>query len=118
MPFCPDCKSEFIEGVTQCNDCGTELVPELTEAEHFSAEDYRLVYTCGQVYEAQMMKSNLESAGIESYILNETDRNFPGAGNVTLVKLFVKVESETDAREFIQKSNVTDTDEPAGETNA
>lgn len=31
MPWCPKCKMEYVEGMTICNDCGTELVEELTD---------------------------------------------------------------------------------------
>lgn len=30
--FCPKCKGEFIEGITDCSDCGIPLVKELPES--------------------------------------------------------------------------------------
>ncbi len=27
MPYCPDCFTEYVEGVAECADCGTALVP-------------------------------------------------------------------------------------------
>ena len=29
MPWCPNCKTEYQEGYTVCNDCKVELVAEL-----------------------------------------------------------------------------------------
>lgn len=33
MPWCPNCKNEYVEGVTSCVDCNCELVDSLEEAE-------------------------------------------------------------------------------------
>ena len=29
MPFCPNCRTEFAEGITECTDCGSPLVAAL-----------------------------------------------------------------------------------------
>lgn len=31
MPWCPNCKTEYQEGIEKCADCGADLVDELTE---------------------------------------------------------------------------------------
>lgn len=31
MPWCPKCRNEYIEGITKCADCGSELVDELPQ---------------------------------------------------------------------------------------
>ncbi|MCE1188941.1 MAG: DUF2007 domain-containing protein [Ignavibacteria bacterium] len=102
MPYCPECKSEYIEGVTRCSDCEVDLVDVLNEDEHFSPENYKLIFQSSQVIEAEMLKSNLESAGIEAYILNQTDRSYVGFNNTGLVKVFVNISDENDAEEFLK----------------
>ncbi len=104
MPFCPNCKSEYIPGIEKCADCDVPLVAELTEEEHFSSEDYALVYTTADLIEAQMISSNLESAGIESYIINQKDRSYPGPGDTSIIKVFVQQHDAPDALEFIEKT--------------
>lgn len=38
MPWCPNCKYEYKEGITVCADCGAELVDSLEEIEREEAE--------------------------------------------------------------------------------
>lgn len=33
MPWCPKCRNEYVEGITRCADCGSELVDSLKEVE-------------------------------------------------------------------------------------
>lgn len=36
MPWCPKCKNEYVEGITECADCHTMLVDELAEEEELA----------------------------------------------------------------------------------
>jgi len=46
MPWCPNCKAEYQQGVTECSDCKIELVDDINEAEilmpFFQAEDKKV----------------------------------------------------------------------------
>lgn len=105
MVYCPDCKSEYVDGTTICADCGTELVPQLAEEVHLSEEEFSEVYSAEQLFEVEMIKANLDGAGIESFILNQKDRNYPSSGDLTVIKLYVKSKDADDALSFIQNLN-------------
>ncbi len=103
--ICPKCEYEYVDGIKECPDCGTELIPsEEFEGNLVHPSDYIIVYTCYERYEAEMMKANLAGAGIEAIILEQSDRNFPAMGDLELVKLLVKKKDSEDAVQFINSS--------------
>lgn len=104
MPICPNCEYEYVEGVTYCPDCNIPLVDEslITKPEDWTEENWEVVYTSNQEYDVEMLKDNLDTAGITSTILSQKDRNFPAPGDFSLVKLLVKKEDLQDALNFIQ----------------
>lgn len=103
--ICPNCEYEYVDGITVCPDCGADLVDEAEfEGKLVHPSDWIIVYTCYEVYEADMMKTNLESAGIEAVILEQSDRSFPAMGDLQMVKLMVKKSDCDDAVEFIKTS--------------
>ena len=107
MPICPNCNYEYVEGITICPDCGTYLVDEsvFKKPEDWTEENWEVIYTSNKDYEVEMLKDNLESAGITAAILNQQDRNFPAPGDFTIIKLLVKREDINNALEFIQNLN-------------
>jgi hypothetical protein len=44
--ICPDCKCEYIRGVTECADCGVPLVDALDSLAEPSSDDTRMVAIC------------------------------------------------------------------------
>lgn len=57
------------------------------------------------MYEAEIIKANLESADIEAVILSQQDRNYPFLGNASSIKIFVRKENETSARDYLESIN-------------
>jgi hypothetical protein len=104
MPVCPNCGYEYVEGVKVCPDCGVELIKnsDFIPPEKWTEDDWEVVFTSNQDYEVEMLKDNLDSAGIISTILSQKDRNFPAPGDFSLIKLVVRKEDAAAAREFIE----------------
>jgi Putative prokaryotic signal transducing protein len=64
--ICPNCKCEYIRGVTQCADCGVALVDALESAEANPAEDVRIVpiWQGNDSAECERVQEALENADI------------------------------------------------------
>ena len=104
MPWCPSCKTEYIEGITKCADCDSKLVqvlePEilkdsLKEWDNQNREVF-LVSTSGTM-EYNIIKSLLESEGIH------TLRKMAGTGqyiNVIFGSTFTGIDIYVLSNEF------------------
>ncbi|MGE5365002.1 MAG: hypothetical protein ACM3SM_12795 [Bacteroidota bacterium] len=109
MPICPSCESEYVEGVQVCPDCGYQLVEDEEFRENMTnPEDWEVVYTCSEEYEADMLKANLEGAAIEALVLRQKDRNFPAKGDFSVIQVLVKKENLDEARQIISDINTSD----------
>lgn len=116
--ICPKCESEYIEGIMECPDCGTELVPyEEFEGHLIHHEDWVIIETFSENYEAEMYKANLEGAGIEAIILGQKDRSIVAKGDLSVVKLLVKKSNAVDALEIIDDIRLGNTDSDDDEFN-
>jgi len=105
MPVCPNCDYEYVDGVTFCPDCGTALVDEelYWKPEEWTEKNWEVIYTSDRVYEVEMIRDNLQGAGIEAVILSQKDSNFPTPGDLSTVKLLVKKDDVASALNFIQQ---------------
>ena len=104
--ICPKCEYEYIDGVTVCPDCNSQLITnENYEGHLIHPDDWVIVYSCAEDLEADMQKSNLESADIETLILNQNDHNFPVIGDLSVIKVLVKKTDAQDASAIINDIN-------------
>uniref|UniRef100_A0A7V2ZLS6 DUF2007 domain-containing protein n=1 Tax=Ignavibacterium album TaxID=591197 RepID=A0A7V2ZLS6_9BACT len=103
MPVCPNCKYEYVNGIKKCPDCGVDLVDKLPPEIILKEADWIVVYTTSFDYEAEMLKGNLESAGISVTILSQKDSNFPTPGDLSIIRLLVKKEDADSAVAFLNE---------------
>jgi hypothetical protein len=89
--ICPNCEAEYVKGITVCADCGETLIPRKDYEGHLvNSSDWITVYTTGETYEAEMLKSNMEGGGIETLIVKQKDSSFPTVGDLSVIKILVK----------------------------
>ena len=69
--FCPECRTEFIDGITECSDCHVPLVetlPEEPEPEFVAFTEVLATYNPADI---AFLKSLLDSEGIRYFFKGE-----------------------------------------------
>jgi hypothetical protein len=100
--ICPNCKCEYISGVTVCSDCGVTLVNKLEPEEANPARDVRIVsvWQGDDPSEYERVKTALNQAGIESVDRDSKSFN-PFIPLGSSLEIFVVVEDHDAARKII-----------------
>ena len=100
--ICPNCKCEYIRGVTECADCGVPLVNALDPEDAKPTGDVPIVsvWQGNDPSECERVKAALENAGIE--FLDRDSNNFdlfvPSGSNL---EIFVSTADRDAARKII-----------------
>ena len=105
MPFCPQCRTEYVEGTTNCADCGVPLIPVLPPERETQPDLRDLVEvwrTQGEL-NAQLTRSLLEANGISSMVTGESLRLTHGftVDGLALVHILVRPDDAGRACEII-----------------
>ncbi len=110
MPYCPQCLIEYVEGTSQCEDCGAILLPgsppEAPPRVILTAEkDVKLVpvrlFTGGTAQmDAELARNILQSQGISCFVQGETSAELLP---VLDVPLLVRADDVTRAERVLQE---------------
>jgi hypothetical protein len=67
MPYCPNCRYEYREGVEKCLDCNMKLVDQLPPKPDAGTidEEFVPIFSARDNEEAEVVKGVLKDAGIE-----------------------------------------------------
>ena len=99
--YCPDCHSDYLEGITRCGECDVDLVDELPKLEG-TTEPLRVV-RIEDATSAPMVEELLRNNGIEAVLQGEvTATTIPAAGKLTEVRVWVKQSDAKRADEIIE----------------
>jgi hypothetical protein len=100
--FCPNCKCEYIRGVTECADCGVPLVDTLGSSEASPADDVRLVaiWRGNDREEYESVKQALKNAGI-SYTAPDSKSFFSFLPSEATLEIWISDADQEKAKKII-----------------
>lgn len=110
--FCPNCKAEYVKGITTCPECNVSLVERLVREPEakYTPSDVELVTVLETSDETILViaKSILEGEGIKCLVLGDTWQDLWGLGGtgftpyVKPIKIQVAKADEEDARKLLK----------------
>lgn len=106
--FCPKCRTEYVEGISVCADCGVRLVPELLpkpaseSREYVKFEEILFTFNAGDI---AIIKSLLESEGIVYYFREEFSSYAHPLAQPA--RLMVRGDQAKEAKEILKSLNIS-----------
>jgi len=106
--YCPRCNAEYVEGVTECADCGIGLVAEPPDpADQVAYVDYEHVLATYNPGDVALLKSVLDSEELDYYFDGEDF--LYSTPMVQPAELLVRPEDVDRVREIIKPLHLTGT---------
>ena len=115
MKYCPECRSEYEDGVEKCADCNVALVDTMPEPEpessivtvhdtSYTTGPLEVIAECSSFIDAQLGREILESEGIKCFVPdNDTNIfNWIGATRDPRQVLVVREPDAARAREILK----------------
>lgn len=97
--FCPNCRTEYKEGITVCADCGELLVSQLPPEPKPEWTDLVTVLDTVNASTIALAKSILEDAGMEFNVVGELTKSMLSIG---IMKIQVAAEDADEARRLLE----------------
>jgi hypothetical protein len=110
--YCPHCRTEYVEGIYVCSDCGAQLVLDLPpEPEPEYVEFVEFLYPLGsEAPPFLLIKPVLEAEGIMFYVAGE----YAGIAE-SYPRLMVRRDQVDQLREIIEDLEASVSDQDDGE---
>lgn len=116
--FCPQCRAEYRDGVTRCNDCDLELADQLPveppEHDEGSSTEPVVIRAFSSEFDADLARTALDAAGIESMLRSDDCAGLrPHMALTRGVELLVRSEDAEKADEVLDANftEAVDTDD-------
>jgi len=110
MPFCPICRTEYVEGRVQCADCGVPLVPQLPPEEPSpvqpeEAESLVELTRTADYAEAHLIRGILQTNGVPCVLFDEVSASYSlwPVNALMPVRLMVPASKLGDARRLLRE---------------
>jgi hypothetical protein len=97
--FCPNCRTEYKEGITVCADCGAPLVEELPPESKPEWADLVTVLSTVNASTIALAKSILEDAGMDFSVKGELPKAMLSIG---IMQIQVSSDDEAEARKLLE----------------
>ncbi len=112
--YCPVCRTEYVEHVGRCVDCGAELVEQLPEEVPPEYHDYEPILSTFSPADIAIVKSVLDDSDIDYYFHGENSAFMQPFA--VPARLMVRKDQADDARALLKDLPVLYTIRPREET--